>query len=161
MILGLDAAKNKTGWALLNDRCEVVGTGVIVLDHKSGDMRRAFQMVRDELVDIGQVAEGKAADVLGVWVEEPWAGPSPRTTVALALWCGAYAAIASHVFGHALVELLPSREWRQILGITGKGKDAIAAYAVNRWPVLAGRTQDEIDAVCIAAAAWQKVEVVA
>ena len=161
MILGIDAAKIRTGWALLTDECEVVATGVIVLNHDNGDIRRAFQMVRDELVDIDQVAQGAEADVLGVFVEEPWSGPSPKTTLALALWCGAYTAIASHIFGSALIELLPSREWRQILGITGAGKEPIRDYAVTRWPVLAGRSQDEIDACCLAAAARTKVEVAA
>lgn len=161
MILGLDAAKNRTGWALVTDAGELVTTGVIVIDHKDGDIRRAFQMVRDELVDIDYTAQHKAADVVGVFVEAPFAGPSPKVTVAHAMWCGAVAALASHIFNHALIELLPPREWRQILGITGKGKEPIAAWAVARWPELAGRTQDEIDAACIAEAARQKVEVVA
>lgn len=160
MILGLDASKNRTGWALLTDECEVVETGVIVLDHRDNDVRRAFQMVRDELVDIDYTAQHKAADVLGVFVEAPWSGPSPKTTLALAYWCGAYSAIASHIFGSALIEMLPSREWRQLLGITGTGKEPITEYAVARWPKLAGRSQDEIDAACIAAAARLKVEVV-
>ena len=161
MILGLDAAKNRTGWALLTDECAVVATGVIVIDHRDGDIRRAFQMVRDELVDIDYTAQHKAADVVGVFVEAPFAGPSPKVTVAHAWWCGAVLALASHVFGHALVELLPPREWRQLLGITGKGKGPIAEYAVGRWPQIAGRSQDEMDAACIAAAARLKVEVVA
>ena len=135
MILGIDAAKIRTGWALLTDECEVVATGVIVLNHDNGDIRRAFQMVRDELVDIDQVAQGAEADVLGVFVEEPWSGPSPKTTLALALWCGAYTAIASHIFGSALIELLPSREWRQILGITGAAK--------TRWTPAASPQQRE------------------
>lgn len=109
IILGIDAAKNRTGWALLTDKCAVVATGVIVINHNDGDIRRAFGTVRDELVDIDQVAQGAQADVLGVFVEEPWSGPNPKTTLALALWCGAYAAIASHIFGSALIELLPSR----------------------------------------------------
>ena len=159
IILGLDAAKNRTGWALLTDECAVVGTGVIVIDHNDGDIRRAFQMVRDELVDIDYTAQHKAADVLGVFVEAPWSGPNPKTTLALALWCGAYAAIASHIFESALIELLPSREWRQLLGIGGSGKGPITQYAVTRWPELAGRSQDELDACCIAAAARLKVEV--
>jgi hypothetical protein len=161
VILGIDAAKNRTGWALLTDAGVIVNTGTIVIDHKDGDIRRAFQMVRDELVDIDYVAQHAAADVLGVFVEAPFAGPSPKVTVAHALWCGAVTALASHVFGHALIELLPPREWRQILGIKGTGKPPITAWAVERWPHIAGRTQDEIDAACIAEAARRKVEVVA
>ena len=94
MPLGRDRAKNPTGWALLPDDCAVVATGVIVLNHDDGDIRRAFRMVRDELVDIDQVAQEEKADVLGGFVEEPGSGPSPKTTLALALRCGVYTATA-------------------------------------------------------------------
>ena len=99
-------------------------TGGVVLDHDNVDIRRALRMVRDELVDMDQVAQEEKADVLGVFVEEPWSGPSPKTTLALALRCGAYTAIASPIFGSALIGLLASLQWRQIPGTPARANGA-------------------------------------
>jgi hypothetical protein len=70
-------------------------------------------------------------------------------------------ALAWRVFSFALVEVIQPREWRQLLGITGPGKDPVRLWAEGQWPEIAGRTQDEIDAAAIACAALRKVEVVA
>jgi Holliday junction resolvasome RuvABC endonuclease subunit len=43
VILGIDAAKNRTGWALLTDDEQLIETGVIVIDHSDEDRRRAFR----------------------------------------------------------------------------------------------------------------------
>jgi hypothetical protein len=70
-------------------------------------------------------------------------------------------AIAWRVFSHALIEVIQPREWRQLLGIRGPGKEPVRGWAEGQWPEIAGRTQDEIDAAAIACAALRKVEVVA
>lgn len=161
MILGIDAAQRVTGWALIDDEENLVETGTVVIDGKDEDRRRAFSAVRDELVSIGRMADARDVDVVGVFVEAPFAGPSRRVTVDHARWVGNVEALAWRVFRYALVEVIQPREWRQALGITGAGKPPVTAFAVSRWPELAGRTQDERDAACIALAALRKVEVVA
>lgn len=160
MILGIDAAKNRTGWALVGQDGRLIETGVVVIDHSDGDRRHAFGMVRDELVGIDRIASLNDIDVVGVFVEGPFAGPSPRVTVEHARWVGAVEAIAWRVFGFALVEMMPPREWRQILGIRGPGKPPVRDWAVARFPELATRSQDEMDACAVACAALRKVEVV-
>jgi Holliday junction resolvasome RuvABC endonuclease subunit len=161
VILGIDAAKNRTGWALLTEDERLVETGVVVIDHTDGDRRRAFGMIRDELVDVMGRAHQQDVDVVGVFVEGPFLGPSPKVSIEHARWIGSVEAIAWRVFGYALIEMLPSREWRQILGITAAGKDPVRGWAVGRYPELANRSQDEMDAAAIAVAALRKVEVVA
>jgi Holliday junction resolvasome RuvABC endonuclease subunit len=161
VILGIDAAKNRTGWALLTDDERLIETGVIVIDHSDEDRRRAFQMVRDELVSIGRMADARDVDVVGVFVESAFLGPSAKVAIEHARWIGSVEAIAWRVFGYALIEMVSPREWRQILGITGKGKEPVRAWGEGQWPELATRSQDEIDAAAIACAALRKVEVVA
>jgi magnesium chelatase subunit H len=81
VILGIDAAQRVTGWALLDDQERLVTTGTIVIDGKDEDRRRAFSAVRDELVSIGRMADAADVDVVGVFVEAPFAGPSRKVTV--------------------------------------------------------------------------------
>lgn len=161
MILGIDAAQGVTGWALMTDEERLITTGTIIVDRKDEDRRHAFGAVRDELVSISHQADAKDVDVVGVFLEAPFAGPSRKVTVDHARWVGNVEAIAWRVFGHALIEVIQPREWRQALGIRGPGKGPVAKWAVGQWPELAGRTQDEIDAAAIACAALRKVEVVA
>ena len=78
-----------------------------------------------------------------------------------ARWIGCVEASARRVYGYALIEMVSPREWRQILGIAGKGKEPVRAWGEGQWPELATRSQDEIDAAAIACAALRKVEVVA
>ncbi len=161
MILGIDAAQRVTGWALLDDEERLVTTGTIVVAGKDEDRRRAFGAVHDELVSIGRLATARDIDVVGVFVEAPFAGPSRKVTVDHARWVGNVEAIAWTTFGHALIEVIQPREWRQVLGISAAGKDPVRLWAEGQWPEIAGRTQDEIDAAAIACAALRKVEVVA
>ena len=161
MILGIDAAQGVTGWALLTDEERLITTGTIIVDRSDEDRRHAFGAVRDELVSISQQADAADIDVVGVFLEAPFAGPSRKVTVDHARWVGNVEAIAWRVFRHALIEVIQPREWRQALGIRGAGKGPVAKWAVGQWPELAGRTQDEIDAAAIACAALRKVEVVA
>ena len=161
MILGIDASQRVTGWALMTDDERLVTTGTIVIDAKDEDRRRAFSAVRDELVTILHKAHAEDVDVVGVFVEAPYAGPSRKVTVDHARWVGNVEAIAWRVFGHALIEVIQPREWRQLLGIRGAGKEPVRSWAYGQWPEIAGRTQDEIDAAAIACAALRKVEVVA
>ena len=160
MILGIDAAQRVTGWALLDDEERLITTGTIVIDGKDEDRRRSLAAVRDELVTISHVADVRDLDVVGVFIEAPFAGPSRKVTVDHARWVGNVESIAWRVFSFALIEIIQPREWRQILGITGAGKPPIRKWAEGQWPEIAGRTQDEIDAACIACAALRKVEVV-
>lgn len=161
MILGIDAAQRVTGWALLTDEERLVTTGTIVVDGLDHDRRRAFGAVRDELVSIAQMADAADVDVVGVFVEAPWAGLNRKVTVDHARWVGNVEAIAWRVFRHALIEVIQPREWRQLLGIREPGKPPVRAWAEGQWPEIAGRTQDEIDAAALACAALRKVEVVA
>lgn len=161
MILGIDAAQRVTGWALMTDEERLITTGTIVIDRRDDDRRHAFGAVRDELVSIQHKAHAVDVDVVGVFVESPYAGPSRKVTVDHARWVGNVEAIAWRVFSHALIEVIQPREWRQLLGIRGAGKPPVRAWAEGQWPEIAGRTQDEIDAAAIAAAALRKVEVVA
>jgi Holliday junction resolvasome RuvABC endonuclease subunit len=161
VILGIDAAQRVTGWALLDDNERLVTTGTIVIDGRDEDRRRAFSAVRDELVSIGRMADAADVDVVGVFVEAPFAGPSRKVTVDHARWVGNVEAIAWRVFSHALIEVIQPREWRQVLGIKGPGKPPVRQWAIGQWPELGPRTQDEIDAAAIACAALRKVEVVA
>jgi Holliday junction resolvasome RuvABC endonuclease subunit len=160
MILGIDAAQRVTGWALLDDEERLITTGTIIVDRSDEDRRHAFGAVRDELVTISHVADSHAIDVVGVFIEAPFAGPSRKVTVDHARWVGNVEALAWRVFSFALVEVIQPREWRQLLGITGPGKDPVRLWAEGQWPEIAGRTQDEIDAAAIACAALRKVEVV-
>jgi Holliday junction resolvasome RuvABC endonuclease subunit len=161
VILGIDAAQGVTGWALLTDEDRLVTTGTIILDRRDEDRRHAFGAVHDELIGVSNLADARDIDVVGVFVEAPFAGPSRKVTVDHARWVGNVEAIAWRVFGHALIEVIQPRAWRQLLGITGPGKDPVRRWAEGQWPEIAGRTQDEIDAAAIACAALRKVEVVA
>ena len=161
MILGIDAAQRVTGWALMTDDERLITTGTIVIDGKDEDRRHAFGAVRDELVSIQHQAHAVDVDVVGVFIEAPFAGPSRKVTVDHARWVGNVEAIAWRVFGHALIEVIAPREWRQLLGIAGPGKEPVRRWAEGQWPEIAGRTQDEIDAAALACAALRKVEVVA
>ena len=161
MILGIDAAQGVTGWALLTDDERLVTTGTIVIDRNDDDRRHAFGAVRDELIGVLHTADAADVDVVGVFVEAPYAGPNRKVTVDHARWVGNVEAIAWRVFGHALIEVIAPREWRQLLGIAGPGKEPVRRWAEGQWPEIAGRTQDEIDAAAIACAALRKVEVVA
>ena len=161
MILGIDAAQRVTGWALMTDDERLVTTGTIVFKGKDPDRRRVLSAVRDELIGISHQADAADVDVVGVFIEGPFAGMNPKVTVDNARWIGNVEAIAWRVFNHALIEVIQPREWRQILGITGAGKHPVRAWAEGQWPEVVGRTQDEIDAAAIACAALRKVEVVA
>ena len=161
MILGLDAAQGTTGWALITDEERLVTTGTIVVDRTDEDRRHAFGAVRDELVSIIRRADAEDVDVVGVFIEAPFAGPSRKVTVDHARWVGNVEALAWRMFSHALIAVIQPREWRQLLGITGPGKEPVRKWAEGQWPEIAGRTQDEIDAAAIACAALRKVEVVA
>lgn len=161
MILGIDAAQGVTGWALLTDEERLITTGTIVIDRNDEDRRHAFGAVRDELISVLHTADAADVDVVGVFVEAPYAGPNRKVTVDHARWVGNVEAIAWRVFGHALIEVIAPREWRQLLGIAGPGKEPVRRWAEGQWPEIAGRTQDEIDAAALACAALRKVEVVA
>lgn len=161
MILGIDAAQGVTGWALLTDEERLVTTGTIIIDRNDEDRRHAFGAVRDELISVLHTADAEDVDVVGVFVEAPWAGLNRKVTVDHARWVGNVEAIAWRVFRHALIEVIQPREWRQLLGIREPGKPPVRAWAEGQWPEIAGRTQDEIDAAALACAALRKVEVVA
>jgi hypothetical protein len=94
-------------------------------------------MVRDELVSIGRMADARDVDVVGVFVESAFLGPSAKVAIEHARWIGSVEAIAWRVFGYALIEMVSPREWRQILGITGKGKEPVRAWGEGQWPELA------------------------
>jgi len=158
MILGIDAAQRVTGWALITDEERLVTTGTIVVDRNDQDRRHALSAVRDELVGVLHTADAADVDVVGVFVEAPFAGLNRKVTVDHARWVGNVEAIAWRVFGHALIELIQPREWRQLLGIREAGKEPVRRWAEGQWPEIAGRTQDEIDAAAIACAALRKVE---
>ena len=104
MILGIDAAQGVTGWALMTDSERLVTTGTIVVDRSDEDRRHAFGSVRDELVSVLHTADASNVDVVGVFIEAPFAGPSKKVTVDHARWVGNVEAIAWRVFGHALIE---------------------------------------------------------
>jgi len=161
VILGVDAAQGVTGWALLTDEERLITTGTIIIDRRDEDRRHAFEAVLDELLSIDHQMSRECVDVVGVFVEAPFAGPSRKVTVDHARWVGNVEAIAWRVFRYALIEVIQPREWRQVLGIRGSGKEPVRKWAEGQWPEIAGRTQDEIDAAAIACAALRKVEVVA
>ena len=161
MILGIDAAQSVTGWALLTDDERLVTTGTIVVDRSDEDRRHALGAVRDELISVLHAADNADVDVVGVFVEAPYAGSNRKVTVDHARWVGNVEAIAWRVFRGALIEVMSPREWRQLLGIREAGKEPVRLWAQGQWPEIAGRTQDEIDAAALACAGLRKVEVVA
>ena len=161
MILGIDAARNQTGWALMAENERLVTTGVIKIDHSGGDHRTALSIVRDELTKVEYVANVNGVEIAGVFIESAYLGPSARVAIAHSQWIGNVEAIAWRIFKYALIEMMPPREWRSALGIKGTGKSPVKEYVTDKYPDGKDRTQDEDDAICIALAGQRKVEPVA
>lgn len=158
-LVGIDPAIRRIAAAIVDAGTGELMTTRFALLPRTEDTREWHREVREFLTGLDRRTGG---GVTAVFVEPcAFVGPSAKTAIRHAAAAGATTALAWRVWPSALIETEAAepRRWRQACGIERAGKDAVRAWAEDKWPHLAGREQDEIDAACIAWAGYLATEV--
>ena len=125
-----------------------------------------WRSIRDE---IRQLEREHRTDLAAVGIEAPYIGPNRMGSLNHARNIGHHEAFAHLSFPYAPQLLIYPAEWRRLLGLPGKGKEAPYAYAeaelahAQRVRGYARGTadpidQDSADAICIAKALAQMTQ---
>lgn len=153
MIVGCDVQRRRLAVALGDGHGGLVATVFRPLPG-GDDFREWLAEVSATLGEVDALASNAGRDVLAVFIEGAYMGANRRHALAHAEAIGAARALASRRWPWALAEVLAASTVRSVLDIAPKGKEAITAWALARYPDhdLAGETQDVRDAVAVMAA---------
>lgn len=170
MILGIDVSRTRLAVAVLDSEQDIVLTYLWEIP-SSDDERERMAVVGDALKWVGNVVDDEGGAVMGVFIEAAYAGPNIKTSMQQAQWVGVTQALCWRRFPQALSETLGNSEWRKLAGVKMQPglpysrpkrqdiKDATRAWAIATWgEKVSDLSEDEIDALGVAAAGWGVVE---
>ena len=124
------------------------------------DVREWHADAREFVRLVSEKARLESCDVIAVAIEDVFSGPNPRVVSNHAKAIGGLTQAVTRTLPHALVEIIPSRAARKMVGVRGAGKAPVREWATARFPELADASEDVIDAAMLATALLSQVEVV-
>jgi hypothetical protein len=170
VILGIDVSRTRLAVAVLDSEQDIVLTYLWEIP-SSDDERERMAVVGDALKWVGNVVDDEGGAVMGVFIEAAYAGPNIKTSMQQAQWVGVTQALCWRKFPQALSETLGNSEWRKLAGVQMQPglpysrpkrqdiKDATRAWAIATWgEQVSDLSEDEVDALGVAAAGWGVVE---
>lgn len=145
IVLGLDVAPLRIGWAVLSD--EELELGTIYFD-------------KDEWITPGMRAEAledalEKHRVTHIGLEAVFVGPNKLGSIRAAMALGQVESISDYLWPDAKQKILTAAQWRSLCGITGGGKAPVMEWATQRAALadVVPDSQDSADALAIAVAA--------
>lgn len=170
MILGIDVSRTRIACALLNHDQDLIDTHLRKLPSTDDDRLR-MEMAESCLRWMARMADEESAAILGVFIEDAYAGPNIKTSMQQAQWVGCIQALCWHLWPHALNETIGNSAWRKKAKVTMQPglpysrpkrqdiKDATRAWAESIYgDQVKGLSEDEVDAIGVAYAGWGSVE---
>lgn len=147
IVLGLDVAPLRIGWAVLSD--DALKLGTIYFDKDAW----ITPGMRAEAIE--DVLEDEKVDRIGL--EAVFVGPNKLGSIRAAMALGQVESICDYLWPDAKQKILTAAQWRSLCNITGGGKEPVMLWAMERAALADTKpdSQDSADALAIAVAAHQ------